>query len=83
MLRGQLLAGSTTRYGEGVISNPGICGHSGTINGFNTDMYYFEKPDASVVISVNRLDKDNEPQTTPVLQAVFKTIQSELLAGHQ
>ncbi len=78
MLRGEPLAGSTTRYGEGIISNPGICGHSGTINGFNTDVYYFEKLDAAVVIDVNRLDADNAPQTTPVLEAVFKTINAHL-----
>ncbi len=78
ILRGQPLGGSTTRYGEGVISNPGICGHSGTINGFNTDVYYFEKPDAAVVVSVNRLDKDNKPQTTPVLKVVFKTVEAQL-----
>jgi D-alanyl-D-alanine carboxypeptidase len=75
MLRGQTLAGSGTRYGEGVISNPGICGHSGTINGFNTDVYYFEKLDAAVVVSVNRLDKDNKPQTTPILSLVFKALE--------
>jgi D-alanyl-D-alanine carboxypeptidase len=75
MLRGQALAGSTTRYGEGVITNPGICGHSGTINGFNTDLYYFEKLDAAVVVSVNRLDKDNKPQTTPILTLVFEALE--------
>jgi D-alanyl-D-alanine carboxypeptidase len=75
MLRGQALAGSETRYGEGVISNPGICGHSGTINGFNTDLYYFEKLDAAVVVNVNRLDKDNKPQTTPILTLVFKALE--------
>jgi D-alanyl-D-alanine carboxypeptidase len=80
MLQGQPLSGTTTRYGEGVIANPGICGHSGTINGFNTDVYYFTKLDAAVVISVNRLDKDNKPQTTRVLQEVFKTIESNLKA---
>jgi D-alanyl-D-alanine carboxypeptidase len=78
MLDGQPLGGTRTRYGEGVISNPGICGHSGTINGFNTDMYYLEKPDAALVVSVNRLDKDNKAQTTPVLDLMLKTIQSEL-----
>jgi D-alanyl-D-alanine carboxypeptidase len=78
MLQGQPLEDGSTRYGEGVITNPGICGHSGTINGFNTDVYYLEQPDAALVISVNRLDKDNKPQTTPVLQLMLKTIQSEL-----
>ncbi len=78
MLEGQPLAGGATRYGEGVITNPGICGHSGTINGFNTDAYYFEEADAAVVISVSRLDRDNKSQTTPVLEQVFKTVESQL-----
>lgn len=81
MMRGQRLAGTDASYGEGVITNPGICGHSGTINGFNTDVYYFEKPRASVVISVNRLDKDNIAQTTPVFQAVVKTMKTQLSIG--
>jgi D-alanyl-D-alanine carboxypeptidase len=37
---GQALAGTTTQYGEGVITGPGACGHSETVPGFNTDMYY-------------------------------------------
>lgn len=78
MLQGQTLAGGP-RYGEGVISDRGICGHSGTVNGFNTDVYYLEKADAAIVISVNRLDKDNKPQTVPVLAEVLKSVQSELL----
>jgi D-alanyl-D-alanine carboxypeptidase len=76
MMQGQPLAGTGTRYGEGVISNPGICGHSGTVNGFNTDLYYLEKADAAIVVSVNRLDKDNKPQTTPVLSEVLKAAQT-------
>lgn len=81
VMRGQPLAGTHISYGEGVITNPGICGHSGTINGFNTDVYYFEKPRASLVISVNRLDKDNVAQTTPVFQAVVKTMKTQLSIG--
>ena len=74
MLQGQPLAGTANRYGEGFLSKGGICGHSGTINGFNTDMYHFAKIDATVVISVNRLDKDNQPRTTPFLMAIFKAL---------
>ncbi len=74
MLDGAPLAGTNVRYGEGVLNNGGVCGHSGTINGFNTDMYYFVKSDTVVVINVSRLDKDNRPQTTPYLRAVFKLL---------
>ena len=56
----------------------GFCGHSGTINGFSTDMYYIKKLDASLVISVNRLDRDNKSQSSPVLSLVSKTILSAL-----
>ncbi len=37
-------------------------------------MYHFAKIDATVVISVNRLDKDNQPRTTPFLMAIFKAL---------
>ncbi len=69
-LRGQRLAGTQTEYGEGVAVGSGFCGHSGTINGFSTDMYYVKKNDASFVISVNRLDRDNRSQTLPILAIV-------------
>jgi len=74
MLFAQPLGAPNVRYGEGVLNNDGICGHSGTINGFNTDMYYFAKTDTTVVINVTRLDKDNAPQTTPYLRAIFKLL---------
>jgi hypothetical protein len=41
MLAGQPLSSARVRHGEGVITESSYCGHSGTINGFNTDMYYF------------------------------------------
>ncbi|MBV9718359.1 MAG: beta-lactamase family protein [Candidatus Eremiobacteraeota bacterium] len=77
-LTGQSLRETNTDYGEGVAVGDGVCGHSGTINGFNTDMYYFTKFNASLVINVNRLDRDNRPQTTPVLELMTKAIQTEL-----
>lgn len=69
-MQGQPLAGTNALYGEGVALGFGFCGHSGTINGFSTDMYYVEKLDASLVISVNRLDRDNQSQSSPILEAV-------------
>jgi D-alanyl-D-alanine carboxypeptidase len=77
-MQGQLLLGTSTDYGEGVALGHGFCGHSGTINGFSTDMYYIKKLDASLVISVNRLDRDNESQSTPIYALVGKTILSTL-----
>ncbi len=63
-LQGQPLLGSAVDYGEGVATGYGFCGHSGTINGFSTDMYYVKKLDASLIISVNRLDRDNRSQSS-------------------
>jgi D-alanyl-D-alanine carboxypeptidase len=78
-MQGQLLLGAGTDYGEGVALGHGFCGHSGTINGFTTDMYYMEKLDASLVISVNRLDRDNESQSSPIYALLGKTILSTLV----
>lgn len=77
-MQGQPLTGTDSGYGEGVALGHGFCGHSGTINGFCTDMYYIKKLDASLVISVNRLDRDNKSQSTPILGIVTKTILSAL-----
>ena len=74
----QPLIGTGANYGEGEARGHGFCGHSGTINGFSTDMYYLEKLDASLVINVNRLDRDNKSQSTPILDVVSKTILSAL-----
>jgi D-alanyl-D-alanine carboxypeptidase len=71
---GQPFTGIDGQYGEGVAFGFGFCGHSGTINGFSSDMYYVEQLDVSFVISVNRLDRDNKSQTTPILALVSKTL---------
>jgi len=75
---GQPLIGTDANYGEGVAYGHGFCGHSGTINGFSTDMYYVEKLDASLVISVNRLDRDNQSKSTAIFGVVGKTLVSAL-----
>lgn len=69
-MAGQVPAGTQVAYGEGVISNDGFCGHSGTVPGFNTDMYHVEHLGASLVVSVNRLDRDNAPHTGAFRAAV-------------
>jgi D-alanyl-D-alanine carboxypeptidase len=73
-MQGQPLVGTDAQYGEGVAFGFGFCGHSGTINGFSTDMYYVEKLDASLVISVNRLDRDNKSQSSPNLELLTRAL---------
>jgi CubicO group peptidase (beta-lactamase class C family) len=77
-MQGEPLEGTNALYGEGVAVGPGVCGHSGTINGFSSDMYYFTKLNASLVINVNRLDRDNKSQSSAILDTVSKVILSEL-----
>ncbi|MBV9299247.1 MAG: beta-lactamase family protein [Verrucomicrobia bacterium] len=80
-MEGQPITGVDAEYGEGVALGHGFCGHSGTINGFSSDMYYIIKLDASFVISVSRLDRDNKSQSTPILATVSNTILSALGSG--
>jgi D-alanyl-D-alanine carboxypeptidase len=72
------LEGTNASYGAGVATGSGVCGHSGTINGFSSDMYYFEKLNATLVISVTRLDRDNHSRSAAVLELVSHTMLSAL-----
>jgi D-alanyl-D-alanine carboxypeptidase len=77
-LQGKPLQGTTTEYGEGVIAGPGgLCGHAGTVPGFNTDLYHLKALDVTVVVSVNRLDRDDQQQTGPFTAAVFEALKSQ------
>ena len=77
-MQGQPLADTNASYGQGLITGPLACGHSGSIPGFSTDLYYFPEFDTTVVTSVNRLDRDDMLQTTPVLEVVYGALQAEL-----
>ena len=77
-MKAQPLEGTSTAYGEGLINSGGVCGHSGTIPGFNTDMYYLEKSGAAVVVSVNRLDRDDKSQSTPIFKLVLDAVIARL-----
>jgi D-alanyl-D-alanine carboxypeptidase len=72
------LEGTNASYGAGVATGSGVCGHSGTINGFSSDMYYFEKLKATLVINVTRLDRDNHSRSAAVLELVSHTMLSAL-----
>ncbi len=77
-LEGKPLEGTNAIYGEGIATGSGVCGHSGTINGYSSDMYYFEKLKATLIVNVNRLDRDNKSQSTAVLGMVAKVMMSHL-----
>ncbi len=77
-LEGKLLEGTNAVYGEGIATGPGVCGHSGTIDGYSSEMYYFSKLDASLIINVNRLDRDNQSRSTPLLGIVSKFLLANL-----
>jgi D-alanyl-D-alanine carboxypeptidase len=77
-MEGKPLDGTNAVYGEGLATGSGVCGHSGTINGYSSDMYYFEKWNATLVINVNRLDRDNKSQSTAVLGMVSNVMTSHL-----
>lgn len=75
-LQARTLLGSPpfVRYGEAIGLFGEWRGHTGTIAGFSTDMFYLPALDASIIISVNRLDLDDESQSTPLTLALTKIV---------
>ena len=73
-LQAQPLSGSPSfvQYGEGLGLFGKFCGHTGTIAGFSTDMFYLPELDATVITSVNRLDLDDHSHSTPLTLVVTK-----------
>jgi len=73
-LDSQALAGAPpfVSYGEGIGIFGPMCGHTGTIMGFSTDMFYLSAIDATLIVSVNRLDVDDQSQSTPLTLALTK-----------
>jgi D-alanyl-D-alanine carboxypeptidase len=62
------------RYGEGVELFGDFCGHNGTIFGFSSEMFYLPQEDAVIVVNVNRLDEDDQSQSTDLFLAITKTL---------
>jgi D-alanyl-D-alanine carboxypeptidase len=61
------------RYGQGILQLGKFCGHNGTIFGFSSEMFYLPEEDAVILVSVNRLDVDDESKSTDLFLAVSKT----------
>ncbi len=62
------------RYGQGLVFLGDWCGHNGTIFGFSSEMFYLPQEDAVIVVNVNRLDEDDESQSTDLFLKIAKTL---------
>lgn len=58
------------RYGGGLEILGDFQGHNGTIFGFSTEMFYLPQHDATVIVSVNRLDENDQSQSTEIFLRV-------------
>lgn len=65
-------------YGEGLARIGRFCGHNGTIFGFSTEAWYLPEADATIVVSVNRLDLDDASKSfntfALIARALFPTL---------
>jgi D-alanyl-D-alanine carboxypeptidase len=73
-LEGQPLVGQPNfvQYGEAIVLIGEFCGHNGTIFGFSSEMWYLPAEDAVMVINVNRLDEDDESESTNLFLTLAK-----------
>jgi len=62
------------KYGEGIVNFGNFWGHNGTIFGFSSEMWYLPEEKAIIIIDVNRLDKNDESQSTNAFLLVSKTL---------
>ena len=73
-------AGETiVRYGEGIGTLGRFCGHNGTIFGFSSEMWYLPERDAVIVVSVNRLDRDDHSQSNLLFLKIAKVLFPDLV----
>lgn len=62
------------KYGEGIELLGQFCGHNGTIFGFSSEAFYLPAKDAVIIINVNRLDLDDQSQSTELFLMLTKAL---------
>ncbi len=62
------------KYGEGILLLGEFCGHNGTIFGFSSEAFYLPAKDAVIIINVNRLDLDDQSQSTELFLMLTKAL---------
>ena len=72
---------SSAAYGAAVARLGPFCGHNGTIFGFSSEMWYVPAKDAVVIVSVNRLDLDDESRSAAIFGRVARILFADLLGG--
>ena len=65
---------STLQYGEGILKLGEFYGHTGTIFGFSTELFYLPAKDAVIIINVNRLDLDDHSKSGALFMLISKLI---------
>ena len=71
---------SLVQYGEGILKLGEFYGHTGTIFGFSTEMFYLPAKDAVIVINVNRLDLDDRSWSGGLFGAISRTVFPEYVS---
>jgi D-alanyl-D-alanine carboxypeptidase len=61
-------------YGEGIVKMGSFCGHSGGIFGFDSEMWYLPKKDATIVINVNRSEPSGEPSAALLAHDIMQIL---------
>ena len=62
------------RYGQGLVFLGDWCGHNGTIFGFSSEMFYLPQKGAVIIVDVNRLDLDDQSNSTEIFLGVSKIL---------
>ena len=61
-------------YAEGMARIGRFCGHNGTIFGYSTEVWYLPEADATFVVSVNRLDRDDKSKSFNTFALVSRAL---------
>ena len=67
-------------YGEGLGRLGRFCGHNGTIFGFSSEVWYLPEKDATIVMNVNRLDRDDETKSFETFALIARELFPDLVA---
>ena len=59
-------------YGEGIVRMGKFWGHTGTIMGFSSEMFYLPEKDAVIIINVNRLDENDKSCSSELFEAITR-----------
>lgn len=75
-MAGEQLEGAPpfVKYGEGIGQSGPFCGHNGSIFGFSSQAFYLPSKDAVIVVNVNRLDMDDQNQSSELFLRLTRAL---------